>query len=728
MSRDDARIIFSNVPELAEFADDFVTRLEIALGDVLPSGEGEDRVGALFIEMVRWPSITLHQRQLTIQKIPRMARPYIHYITRHPASLARLNSLPQTPALAAYHAKTRIFAQELTHAWDLPSLLIKPVQRVLRYALLLHAIIEATPDSHGDMENLRRAKSMVEAFLHVVNEGQRRYEIVKEAFAAGKPAELLKKKGLRILGRARTSITIPRSISQTDREENNRVAQMGRQISLIDEFNQKFDRETVEWVKSMRTLMSALLVWAEGFGRVIGLGPDVTSLAFDALLVVIGKQLSALCISLEVLVQDKLTPQLRILRDTIRRPVLLLETLHALEPHHYSLLQHNRAKGRPPPALNEASIAYVALRAQLCCELPTYLALLHRGVKLCVGQLAKWQARLWHDIRMHWGDLWEALHVEGEMNAGNEETERVWRARWDEAATDLQTLNIIHLEKPTPRLKQARAAASKLPPSPTATWIDAGSLQTARSAPSDTPWILDSAASARRKRGFTPSATPQRLERQPSTESLHPIRSAKSPSGHGHYVDAPESPPRLAMARRSSMPLSLHQASSQGRLAYSLRRDEREKDRGREEVESARGGATSGEQIAGGSLLLSITWRNAGPSDAHHHPPSPAGHYRPPVPSMPHLTLSSRWYRAPALYTCRAVHECDPPEDVEYYGLPFFKLYLDDIYDVLKEAGHPSQHKDLPLIVDAGEDCLLLARDMNSALGWLLASFMYPVD
>ena len=95
---------------------------------------------------------------------------------------------------------------------------------------------------------------------------------------------------------------------------------------------------------------------------------------------------------------------------------------------------------------------------------------------------------------------------------------------------------------------------------------------------------------------------------------------------------------------------------------------------------------------------------------------------------MPNLTVSSRWYRAPALYTCRVVHECNPPEDVEYYGLPFFKLYLDDIYEVLKEAGHPSQHKDLPLIVDAGEDCLLLARDMNGALGWLLASFMYPVD
>jgi hypothetical protein len=53
MTRDDVRVIFSNIPELAEFSDDFVTRLEFALGNVLPNGEGEDRVGALFIDMVR---------------------------------------------------------------------------------------------------------------------------------------------------------------------------------------------------------------------------------------------------------------------------------------------------------------------------------------------------------------------------------------------------------------------------------------------------------------------------------------------------------------------------------------------------------------------------------------------------------------------------------------------------------------------------------------------------
>jgi dynamin-binding protein len=674
----------------------------------------------------------------------------MHYITRHPASLTHLNSLPQTPALAAYHATTRTLAQQLSHAWDLPSLLIKPVQRLLKYALLLHAIIEATPDSHTDKENLRRAKSMVEAVSHAINEGQRRREIVKEAFTAGKPAELLKKKGLGIVGRVRTGVATPRSISRSDSEETERVARMGRDMSLTDEFIQKFAKEAVDWAKSVRAIMRVLRIWAEGFGRVIGLGPDVTSEAYDAFLVVVDKQLTALCIDLEVLIHEQLLPQLRLLLDTIKRPALLLETLHALEPHHYAFLQHNPAKGRPPAALNEASIAYVALRAQLCTELPMYLTLLHSGVTLCVGQLAKWQARLWRDVRTRWSDLWDALRVEGEMNAGSDETERVWRARWDEAATDLQTLNIIHLEKSTPRLKQTRTS----PPSPTSGRVGAtnavtGPLETVRSAPSDALSMADTVASARRKRSFTSSAAAHRLGRRPSTESLHSIRSARSSTGHGHYIEAPEpatSPPRHPMPRRQSMPMSLNRSSSQGKLAEKFGRDGRERGRDREEEQSAHGGATNGKQAITGTLLPSLPRRNVSPrhprpSDpAHHHnhnqPPSPHagqrhhphGHGHPPMPPAPQLTVSSRWYRAPALYTCRVVHECDPPEGVEYYGLPFFKLFLDDVYHVLKEAGHPSRHRDLPLLVDEGEDCLLLARDESGELGWLLASFLYPVD
>lgn len=89
-----------------------------------------------------------------------------------------------------------------------------------------------------------------------------------------------------------------------------------------------------------------------------------------------------------------------------------------------------------------------------------------------------------------------------------------------------------------------------------------------------------------------------------------------------------------------------------------------------------------------------------------------------------------------ALYATRVIHACEPPPGVSYRGLPFFTLEYGDMYDVLREYGHPSTHADLPLYVDDGEDCLLLVRERakgngdgeGSEVGWALASFLVPVD
>src|SRR6266478_2645839 len=257
----------------------------------------------------------------------------------------------------------------------------------------------------------------------------------------------------------------------------------------------------------------------------------------------------------------------------------------------------------------------------------------------------------------------------------------------------------------------------------------------------DTSSFVDSSASPHRKRSFNTSPTAHRLARRPSTESLHSIRSARSSSGHGHYVDAPEytsSPPRHQLPRRQSMSMSLHHSQSHGRLLDSYGRDGREKERISDQEQHVDGGGKQTTIVD--SSLPSIQRRNLGarrarPQEPHRHPSPHAPHRQythphphPPMPPIPQLTVSSRWYRAPVLYTCRVVHECAPTECVEYYGLPFFKLFLEDVYHVLKEAGHPSRHRDLPLLVDEGEDCLLLGCDSGGESGWLAASFLLSVE
>jgi dynamin-binding protein len=52
MTKEDTKLIFNNISELAVIADSFTGSLEEALGSALEGGHGKDRVGALFLEMV----------------------------------------------------------------------------------------------------------------------------------------------------------------------------------------------------------------------------------------------------------------------------------------------------------------------------------------------------------------------------------------------------------------------------------------------------------------------------------------------------------------------------------------------------------------------------------------------------------------------------------------------------------------------------------------------------
>jgi dynamin-binding protein len=53
MSVEDAKVIFANLDELAEFTGRFTEFIQLALGSEIDGGVGPDKIGALFLEMVR---------------------------------------------------------------------------------------------------------------------------------------------------------------------------------------------------------------------------------------------------------------------------------------------------------------------------------------------------------------------------------------------------------------------------------------------------------------------------------------------------------------------------------------------------------------------------------------------------------------------------------------------------------------------------------------------------
>lgn len=706
----------------------------------------------------------------------------MYYITRHSAALTHLQSLPQTPALTAYLAQTQSAASSLTHAWDLSSLLIKPVQRLLKYPLLLAAILDETPDGHSDKENLRCSRLRMEEVARNVNEGRRRAEVVKEVLSAKKkPAvnvavNVTRMKSLRY--------AVKPGVTAVMQDANGEAAQVDRmqvELKQAEQFAQQFAKDIVEWAKSMSGVVRMLRAWAISFSKVIGLSPEMGSEAFDAFMAVVEQQLMPLCCKLEEDVAGRLMKELAHLLATMDQPRKLLASMNEQEPLHYHLLTMNvSAKNRPAPSLLAASTNYLALRGQLAAELPRYLVLLHRGLGMFVRKLAGVQAEFWRDVRDRWADLWEMLRVEGEMNAGHQETLNVWQTRWGDVDEVMGALNINQRKKlyaesavraathtqgventnTTPPGKKNQAMLSTLatleaaqivgpysvsspfPLTPTRKARSRGSSDASGSAFA----YAQSKKSLAKKSSHDETVLPHgKLEKSPKLQKTGEefFEFVTSPAASVTTTGAKSQPGMIP--RTKSMPLPAERTVSYRSFASSKALVGSEGDGTRNSQELLQQQDEGNRGRASKKLTLrrkftdkqSSTSRQRSGSRSNRtsfgevHPDSPTLPMPPPLPPLPSYSRNNHrdsWVTRQAKYMCQVVHACHPPAAVSYFSFPFFTLMEGEIYQVLQEAGHPSIHPKLPLYVDDGEDCLLLCRDEEGNVGWALASFLAPVS
>ncbi|KAG5715564.1 Rho guanine nucleotide exchange factor gef1, partial [Termitomyces sp. T112] len=695
MTFEDVRIIFSNIGDLAQFSDHFCNLIEEALGSTLDGGEGEDRLGALFIAI-----------------IPEMEKPYKYYINRHPTALNHLQSLPSTPALTEYMQRTHTVASNLSHAWDIASLLIKPVQRLLKYSLLLGAIIDETPDSHGDKENLKLARQKMEEVARNVNEGRRRAEVVKEVLAA-------KKRPVNVGVAAQVNLTRMKSLSRhkpTDGEAA-QVERLHAELKRIDAFAQQFAKSVVDWAKAMNNMVFALRTWAIGFGKVIGLSPEAKSEAFEAFMAVVEEHLVPLCRQLESDVNDRLLREIAHLLTTMNQPIKLLASMEEQEPFHYHLLTMNVSpKNRPPPQLLAASSNYLALRGQLAAELPTYLSLLHHGLAQFVLRLAQIQASFWVDVRDRWAELWDMLRVEGEMNAGHEETVAVWQARWADVNEVTAALNITQAKKlfqePLPKYdtlavispmsanfepqvlpKQKQKvsgvvnalaalepahASQRVVSAPQPLVPRARSRGASVSEASISPPLMPKAPKRNETAPVSPpsSAKPTRRKGDALMEFVAALPSprGKSPGREQFVVQQQQHP---SLPRTKSMPLSSQERSTSHPDASRPAGEEEpvvDEDRGRTSrttsirrkfTDSLRPGGHYRRRSASKTAQVFVEDPDA--------PPPPSVQPRPQQRSHTSTNRDS-WFTKPAKYVCCVIHECRPPVPVSYFSFPFFTL------------------------------------------------------
>ncbi|KAF2744120.1 hypothetical protein M011DRAFT_480195 [Sporormia fimetaria CBS 119925] len=119
-------------------------------------------------------------------------------------------------------------SKDITDAWDLDSLLVKPVQRLMKYPLLLQSLKEVTPPTHGDYNDIEAARQGMIDINNRINETKKRQETLRQATKEGKKE---KKKGFR-------GIDIVKALTSKDKAKT--LAADAFTDAEYDEQSQKF--------------------------------------------------------------------------------------------------------------------------------------------------------------------------------------------------------------------------------------------------------------------------------------------------------------------------------------------------------------------------------------------------------------------------------------------------------------------------------------------------------
>ncbi|KAI1872510.1 hypothetical protein JX265_005390 [Neoarthrinium moseri] len=90
----------------------------------------------------------------------------------------RLIQIQEDPTVKVWLNECNEVARDLTKAWNLDSLLIKPMQRITKYPNLLVQLLHETPADHPDRPALESAKSALEDAIEEINKTKKNFELV----------------------------------------------------------------------------------------------------------------------------------------------------------------------------------------------------------------------------------------------------------------------------------------------------------------------------------------------------------------------------------------------------------------------------------------------------------------------------------------------------------------------------------------------------------------------
>lgn len=283
ISDEDIKIIFGNVDVVQQFSKDFLGLLKQVVkpayvmekmdrrkdgnraSTVQSSAASMDGV----IDMSDWEKDELTRvGQAFEASMSDLEKVYTEYIrTRHAAN-KRLEVLQSYSAAREWLKECKENSTDITNAWSLDALLVKPIQRITKYPLLLTQLVETTPDNHPDASFLRRALVEVTEINVRINEVKKHTELVDQVLNRKRKDSDVRNGLTKAFGRRAEKLRQNMGINEMFEDEeyaklkiryDNNIAH----LFLVSKDCQGYIEAITKWVTRMCEVAAAAEAWVD---------------------------------------------------------------------------------------------------------------------------------------------------------------------------------------------------------------------------------------------------------------------------------------------------------------------------------------------------------------------------------------------------------------------------------------------------------------------------------
>ncbi|KFA66296.1 hypothetical protein S40285_01920 [Stachybotrys chlorohalonatus IBT 40285] len=182
------KLLFRNTNEIIDFHTGFLAQIKEAVSSVyIPkSGRSAPREESAVSDSTQGSAVNVSDdkdREVflgTVFKLNMAQMKLAHegFLRNSDHAAKKLIQIQQDAAVKVWLNECNEVAKDLTAAWDLDSLLIKPMQRITKYPTLIMTLLQHTPQDHPDREMLLSAKEVLETAIIDINKTKKNFELV----------------------------------------------------------------------------------------------------------------------------------------------------------------------------------------------------------------------------------------------------------------------------------------------------------------------------------------------------------------------------------------------------------------------------------------------------------------------------------------------------------------------------------------------------------------------